>query len=126
MVCVPKREAQRKRWNNRKDTKAAAFRRSYEWTEKSLSVRARDHYRCLCCKAKLIGTVHEIETHDLSVHHITPIKEAYDLRLDESNLITVCEIHHELCESGDIPRDVQRSLVEREIRARDRESGRVF
>jgi len=110
-VCDAKRSANERRMNNRKQTIALSFRRSNAWTNKSLAIRGRDHYLCLCCKAMLPGTTRQYETRDLSVHHITPIEEDYSLRLDDMNLITLCERHHEMCERGEITRDEQRSLV---------------
>lgn len=66
---------------------------------------------CVCCAHNLEGTIETLNTEGLSVHHIIPIEEDYDLRLDDENLITVCEVHHEMCEAGKIDRDVQRQLV---------------
>ena len=109
--CQQKREAEARRWKNRKQTEALSFRRSNAWTNKSVAIRGRDHYLCLCCKALLPGTVRQFETHNLEVHHIIPIEEDYSKRLEDTNLITLCEMHHEMCERGDIPRDKQRSLV---------------
>ena len=51
-----------------------------------------------------------------SVHHITPIQEDYEQRLDGANLITVCQTHHEMCEAGIIDRDTQRMLVKESMR----------
>lgn len=67
---------------------------------------------CVCCAHNLKGTLDVLNTEDLSVHHITPIEEDYDLRLDDTNLITVCGMHHEMCEAGKIGREVQRQLAE--------------
>lgn len=110
-VCVQKKQAEEKRCNNRKDTDAFKFRKTKAWTNKSIRIRERDAYMCLCCKAGLVGATREINGVNLSVHHITPIAEDYSKRLDDSNLITVCDIHHELCESGVIDRETQRQLV---------------
>lgn len=110
-ICPQKQEAITRRMKNRKQTVALSFRRSNAWTNKSIAIRGRDHYLCLCCRAMLPGTVRQFETHDLSVHHITPIEEDYSMRLDDTNLITLCETHHEMCERGDISRDKQRALV---------------
>lgn len=63
------------------------------------------------------NTLKKFNTEDLSVHHIVPIEEDYSQRLDGSNLITVCGIHHEMCETGIISRDVQKHLVEESMRA---------
>lgn len=110
-VCSQKKRAQELRWANRKQTDALKFRRSNAWTNKSIEIRRRDQYMCVCCKAMLLGTVKRINTSNLSVHHITPIEEDYSLRLCDDNLITVCDAHHELCEGGKITRDQQRSLA---------------
>ena len=116
--CAAKTAVMRKR-QNRLTTDADRFRRTNAWTSKSMAVRERDNHMCLCCKAQLIGTDRQIETVGLSVHHITPIEEDYELRLDETNLITVCKRHHELCEANKITRDMQRLLVEKSIEERD-------
>lgn len=114
-VCDQKRIAEKRRWENRKQTRALQFRRSNAWTDKSIHIRQRDQYMCLCCKALLLGTVRQYNTRDLSVHHITPIEEDYDQRLSDDNLITVCDIHHEMCESGEITRDMQRTLAKESL-----------
>lgn len=125
--CPPKAAAEADRQNRRGDTAARAFRKSARWTNKSRQVRERDHWMCLCCKAKLyisveadsIDSIKDINTHDLSVHHIVPIEEEYNLRLDETNLITVCAMHHELCEAGTITREEQKKLVRESMNRRD-------
>ena len=59
--------------------------------------------------------IHSDAEGDLQVHHIIPVSENKELRLDETNLITVCAIHHELCESGKITRQQQSELVQQSI-----------
>ena len=100
--------------HTRKDRggKEDRFRHTGDWKKMRDHVLHRDRRLCLCCLAGLKGTQIRYETRDLSVHHITPLKEDYSKRLDESNLITVCTYHHELCEKGGIDRDRQRELVE--------------
>ena len=110
-ICAGKKEAQSRRWNNRRRTKALAFRRTNEWTLKSRSVRERDGYMCLCCRAQMPGTTRRFETRDISVHHIIPVEEDYDKRLDDTNLISVCALHHEMCKRGDISRQQQQDLI---------------
>ena len=41
---------------------------------------------------------------DVSVHHIEPLNSAWERRLDDDNLISLCSYHHELAERGEIPR----------------------
>lgn len=114
MMC-PGRAKAAYRYQYRCGTDADRFRRTKAWTDRSIQIRERDHYMCLCCKAQLAGTVRQIETEGLSVHHIVPVEEDYDLRLDEENLITVCSVHHEMCEREEITRDMQRKLVQESI-----------
>lgn len=89
----PKRE-----YNTRND-KNAAFRRTSRWRRKSIEVMRRDLYLCRYCLA-----CGEITTSSLSVHHIVPLSEDFDRRLDDNNLITLCSACHERAECGDIER----------------------
>ncbi len=90
----------------KKFTKADYFRRSQKWTDKSVQIRERDKYLCQICIRKLYGTVNQFNYSGLSVHHIVPLNEDYERRMDDSNLITLCEIHHTMAEDGRIPRNV--------------------
>ena len=49
---------------------------------------------------------------ELSVHHIEPLEERFDLRLDDGNLLTCCSRHHRMADDGDIPRDYLHELAE--------------
>ncbi len=109
-VCRQRKEAEERR-QKKKETKALQFRRSKAWTQKSIGIRKRDLYMCVCCRNQVAGTVLQYNTKDLSVHHITPVEECYAARLDDSNLITVCPLHHKMCETGEISRDRQRALA---------------
>ena len=42
---------------------------------------------------------------ELEAHHIIPLEEDYNKRLDGDNLITLCRYHHELAEKGGISRE---------------------
>lgn len=76
------------------------FRSSNKWTQKSRSIRERDHWLCQACLHDLDGQGTRYTTSALEVHHIISIEEDYSLRLDESNLITLCRQHHEEAEQG--------------------------
>ena len=125
-ACTEKKQAEDARWRNRKNTKAAAFRKTAAWTDASRSVRQRDNYMCLCCKAELPATRIKYNTENLSVHHIVPLEEDYSLRLSRENLMTVCGTHHEMCEAGVIDRDTQRALVEGAMRAAGEDGGALL
>lgn len=46
-----------------------------------------------------------------------PINLCEDLKLDESNLITLCSMHHSMCDRGEIPyEEVKKIINEQEIK----------
>lgn len=116
-LCNEIKKSKKNRWNTREDSKAYSFRKTNAWTQKSKQIRKRDRYLCLCCLNNLPGTVKQYNADDISVHHIIPLEEDFDSRLEELNLISVCGVHHEMCEAGKIARAVQRKLVEESIGA---------
>ena len=81
---------------------ADRFHYTGQWRDKSLYIRRRDLFLCAACRANLRGTVRRLNTEDLSVHHIIPLKVDYSLRLDDQNLITLCRVHHEMAENGEL------------------------
>lgn len=81
-------------------TSIESFRSSSEWKNKRADIRVRDNGVCRVCLANK-----RITQDNLSVHHIVPLVENFELRLNDSNLITLCGKHHELAESGLISRD---------------------
>lgn len=88
------------------DAEIRKFRNSTAWRKKSEEIRERDNYLCQICLKNKAFTYK-----DLSVHHIIPVNESQELRLDDTNLITVCEHCHKLCESGKITRTEQQAIV---------------
>lgn len=85
-----------------------AFRNSGEWHAKTDEIRERDKQLCVICFNQNI-----FNYRNLSVHHITPLSEDWSKRLDNNNLITVCEEHHKACESGKIPRTEQLKFIKK-------------
>lgn len=41
-----------------------------------------------------------------------PINADWDKRLDDDNLITVCSMHHEMAENGEIPYEVLKEIID--------------
>lgn len=82
-----------------------AFRRTEAWKQKSLRIRARDHFLCQICIRNLYpyGEGRALNYDGLSVHHAVPVRDAWERRLDDNNLLTLCLAHHEMAERGDIP-----------------------
>jgi len=85
------------------------FRWSRKWREKREQIVERDNYLCQVCKANGRYTYERLE-----VHHITPLEEDFDRRLDEDNLIALCEEHHEKAESGEIKKEYLYSILREE------------
>ena len=93
------------------DTEADKFRKTKRWTNKSIEVRQRDRYLCRVCEANLYNTVQQFTFNEIDVHHIVPINEDYNKRLDNDNLISLCRYHHKMAEDGNIPREELRKLI---------------
>ena len=107
-----------RRWKKNAESDEAKFRRTEAWKQKSVRIRERDHYLCQACLRELPGTAKRLNYSRLSVHHAIPIRVAYDLRLADDNLITLCEVHHEMAERGEISLEVvQKMIKEQENRA---------
>lgn len=111
-IC-PKKPRSTSRCNKHyvRDSTADAFRSSAKWQHKREEIKKRDGYLCRACLAKLVGTVKRFNPEKLSVHHIEPLSKAWERRLDNGNLITLCEYHHELAESGKIAANILLELA---------------
>lgn len=65
------------------------FRSSYAWKKKRAEIVEQYNHRCAICDA---------EAHE--VHHIIPIAVLDELKLDNQNLILLCERCHKLAHLG--------------------------
>lgn len=90
----------------KRSSEASKFRSTNAWTLKAERIKIRDLYLCRMCIKE-----GRITNRDLSVHHIIPLQEDFDKRLDDSNLITLCERHHRMAERGKIQRTELLELV---------------
>lgn len=95
----------------RKQTKESIFRSSYDWKMKRQYILKRDNYLCRVCLANLSGTVNRLNSENLSVHHIQPLKNDFSLKLDDDNLITLCSVHHAMAEENAIASDLLKKLI---------------
>lgn len=109
LICSKKPKKQRQ------ITEIDKFRWTGIWQKKREEIKKRDLSLCQICIRELYNTKVKYNTECLGVHHNIPIKEDYNKRLENDNLLTVCDYHHELCENGNIPREeVQRIINEQE------------
>lgn len=93
------------------DSESVRFRNTKVWMRKSIEIKQRDRYLCQCCLNNIYNTMSMLNYKAVEVHHITSIKEDYNRRLDNSNLITLCSFHHKMADKGDIPKGVLYDLV---------------
>lgn len=93
-----------------------AFRSTAMWQRKTVEIKERDGYLCQICLRDLHGTKRRINHEKLSVHHAIPLQEDYEKRLDNDNLLTVCDMHHEMAERGIIPYDEIKEIIDEQER----------
>ncbi|MCM1508288.1 MAG: HNH endonuclease [Ruminococcus flavefaciens] len=110
-VCPNKPQTVYRKYPHRKypqkrDSMADKFRSSYNWQQKRTYILKRDWYLCRVCFSSGRANAGK-----LSVHHIISLKNNFDLRLDDDNLITLCSIHHEQAEKGIITADTLKQLI---------------
>ena len=108
-VCPQKEEAIKRR-QKKKGTKEDKFRSSSEWKWKR-DIRLRDRQICQVCVRGLYTAEKEIQTEGIEVHHIVPIEEDWDRRMDGENLITLCRYHHEMAEKEQIKRVILKKIA---------------
>ena len=75
----------------------------------------RDFHLCRICNdgkyGRYDGRLYSAVRVRLSVHHIEPLVECFERRLDDENLITACPWHHKMADDGEIPRDYLHELA---------------
>lgn len=110
------RKPTRKKYNLSESDK---FRNTSKWKKKSIEIRQRDKGLCQICIRLLYNTQQQYTFDTIGVHHICPLHEDIRRGLDNKNLLTVCEYHHKMCESGEIPRSEQWEIAKgQEVKSR--------
>ena len=109
-------ECPKKRRNHKlKSKEKDKFRSSYLWQRKREEIKQRDLYLCRACMDQNINKEVRFNPDFLSVHHIVPLEVDYSLRLENKNLITLCDKHHRQAEKGEIKADYLKSLIKDRI-----------
>ena len=103
-VC-PKKPSGGKHRNEKIDR----FRKTTAWTHKRAEILERDGHRYRVCDAEMAPR--RYNPGRLSVHHIEPLAEQWELRLEDGNLLTVCDRHHEEAERGGYDRSYLHELA---------------
>ncbi len=67
---------------------------------------------CQICIREMYDTNRKYNCNDLQVHHAVPINASKELRLDDNNLITLCSMHHAMCDRGEISSDEIKKIID--------------
>lgn len=85
------------------------FRSSTAWKKKREEIKQRDLYCCrICLEQGIVNNSH------LHVHHIISLDSNFDMRLDNTNLISLCSDHHNRVHNGEFSQADLSDLVTRE------------
>lgn len=94
-----------------KTSDAAAFRSTYQWTKTAKQIKERDQYLCQICIINAFDTYDQYNYKQLEVNHILPAESHEALRLEPTNLLTMCVTHHKLADRGGIPVSLMQDLA---------------
>lgn len=95
-----------------KRKKSDRFRWQQAWKKKREEIKERDNYLCqVCLNGEYPINDRVLNYENLEVHHIEKLNDRPDLALENSNLITLCENHHEMAEKGAISSDYLTKIV---------------
>lgn len=100
----------------KKSTDKDKYRSTKSWQVKREDIKRRDRYMCQICFRNLYNTQKKINCVNLSVHHIVPLEEDFELREEDTNLITLCEYHNHLAEKDKIKRDELYAIVKEQMK----------
>ena len=90
------------------------FRWTTAWQGKRKEIKERDKYLCQVCIRQRPPV---LMSGGLQVHHSIPLEDAWDKRMDNDNLITLCEAHHKMAEKGEISyKEIQGVIAEQEAK----------
>ncbi len=88
------------------DKRIVDFRNSKEWKLKRDEIGNRDKHICRYCLDKKRICYDRID-----VHHIDSLKEDWNKRLENNNLISLCRMCHEEAEAGKISKAELKQII---------------
>lgn len=108
-VCKDKEE--KVNTYKRKVSKGDRFRWTAVWQRKRREINERDNFMCQVCVRELYDTKMKYTYKGISVHHIIKLIDDWSLRLEDTNLICLCEVHHKQADDGVIGVEELRVIV---------------
>lgn len=97
----------------KESTEQRRFRNSQAWVKKSTEIKEKAMYLCEVCIDDKYYTINQFNFKNLETHHIEALNENYNRRLDNMNLVVLCQAHHKMAEKGDIPKEYLFELAEK-------------
>lgn len=105
--CTAKKGYYREKYSRyEKDKDYLKFIKSKQWNNKSQEIKLLDSHCCLFCKS--LGLISPVY---LEVHHIVKVRNDVSLKLENSNLITLCVNHHKMADSNKISANELHRLI---------------
>lgn len=93
------------------DKQSDKFRSTKVWQRKREEIKQKSKYLCAVCFEGKHHTMNILNHRNLEVHHIVPLAENYNKRLDNDNLICLCSFHHKMAEKCLITRTELNEMV---------------
>lgn len=119
-ICTAKEQTIKEQLRNRNRTKETEteeykFYQSTAWKRKRNEIVKRDLCLCQSCLNIIKDDygLNLLTYRNLSVHHIKPLKDNWDKRLDGDNLITLCNQCHVMAENGEIDEELLLEIAKR-------------
>lgn len=109
--CRPKVRRKQSYYERYKEDDRSNFRGSWQWKNKREEIKQRDHYLCQVCRVNKHRTLKVFNSEGLEVHHIEPLKDKPELKLENSNLITLCTYHHKMADKGIIKKEELKKII---------------
>lgn len=93
-------------WKGGKTIRTELFYNSLEWRNKRFEIMQRDNFSCMNC-----GTEPTKVRRFLNVHHIIPLSKNWNLRLKDTNLITLCKHCHKITSGTILGSAIRKEVV---------------
>ena len=90
-------QAKRRQSRNKKTYEYDRYRNTISWQRKRNEIKERDMNMCQICVRGL--------------YKYGARQDNYELRDENSNLISLCECHHKMADSGEIPKKVLQKIA---------------
>lgn len=97
----------------KESTELIRFRNSQAWVKKSTEIKEKAKFLCEVCMDDKYYTVNQFNFKNLETHHIEALSENFNRRLDNKNLVVLCQQHHKMAEKGEIPKEYLFELTEK-------------